>query len=65
MTGTSSSRASVLRPREIWPICSTRFSTAPLRPHELQVVDEDQPEAVGVLLCEPAALGAHVEHREV
>ena len=65
MTGTSSSRASVLRPREICPICSTRFSTVPAGAHELQVVDQDQAEPVGVLLREPARLGADVEHREV
>ena len=33
--------------------------------HQLQVVDQDQPEPVRVLLQQPARLRAHVEHREV
>src|SRR5215211_5242386 len=50
ITGQSSSRASVLRPREIWPICSTRLSVWPsprLRAHVEHgkvggVVDEER-----------------------
>ena len=65
MTGHSSSRASVLSPREIWPICSTRLSVRPSAAHQLEVVDQDQPEPVRMLLEQPPRLGADVEHREV
>ena len=42
ITGTSSSRARIFRPRLISPTCWTRLSIARVGAHQLQVVDDDQ-----------------------
>ncbi len=59
-TGTSSSRARALSPREISLTSWTRLSTSPMPGHELHVVD-DQHAQVGFGL-EPSGLGPHLQN---
>ena len=60
MTGTSSSRASVLSRRLILAICSCRLSRDSSLSIELDVVDHDQAEVLAEL--EPAGVGRDLEH---
>ena len=63
ITGTSSSRARIFRPRLIWPICSTRLLRAALGAHQLQVVHDHQAEAVAGR--QAARLRAQLQHAHV
>ena len=63
-TGTSSSRARILRPRLISDTSTWRFSALCPAGHQLEVVDDHQPE-VPLGLLQPAGPGPDVHHREV
>ena len=63
MIGTSSSLASALSARQISETSSWRLSHLALLVHQLEVVDDDQPQP-RILLLEAPRLGAQVERRE-